>query len=215
MSGHDPTEHIQEEIHEHAHHAAEGEHGKGPGWISMAALTAAFLAALAAVSGALASARLTESMHTQIEANDKWGEFQARSIKEKVLEMHQDLLASVNKTLSEDAAHSLATTRERGSLRVEALALEARSEHSLETHETLERGVAISVLTRRRSFFFLSIVVGIIGLVFFAMGLRLQMNAPHGAEGAHDKEHVAAGVKPGEGEHAPKPAPAAEPAAQH
>ena len=59
------------------HHHAEGH----TGWVKFAALTAALLAALAAISGSLADVRLTESSRAQIQSNDQWGLYQAKSIK--------------------------------------------------------------------------------------------------------------------------------------
>src|SRR3954464_550398 len=76
--GHDPTEHAQEHIQ---HEAAHGSHGGGAKWITVAALTAAFLAAFAAVSSTAATSHLTESTLSRIQANDKWNEYQSKSIK--------------------------------------------------------------------------------------------------------------------------------------
>jgi hypothetical protein len=117
-------------------------------------------------------------------------------------------MASLNKPMSEDTVRSLANARDRKPLRLEAEALERRSERALETHEVMERAatffhiaiavVAIAVLTRRRTFFFLSILMGLIGLVFFIIGLNLQMHIPRDTEGEAAKEHESAGIKPGE-----------------
>src|SRR5438132_14197599 len=78
--GHDPTEHIQEEIHHHA------SHGGGGKWISAAATTAAILAAFAAAAGALATSHLTQPTLIRIKANDEWGYYQAKSIKSSLLD---------------------------------------------------------------------------------------------------------------------------------
>src|SRR3954447_21832938 len=84
---HNPTEHVQEHV---THEAAHGGHGHGgqPGWITAAALTAAVFAALAAITGALATKHLTESTQKRIDssnerikANDNWNYYQAKSNK--------------------------------------------------------------------------------------------------------------------------------------
>src|SRR4051794_15372420 len=82
---HNPTEHLQEHV---THEAAHGGHGHGgqPGWITAAALTAAFLAALAAGSASLATKHLTESTLKRIAANDQWNYYQSKSIKRSVLD---------------------------------------------------------------------------------------------------------------------------------
>ena len=74
---HNPTEQVQEEIHHRAahegHEEASGHNGVGgqaSNWITPAALTAALLAAFAAIAGALATTHLTESTHKRIESND-------------------------------------------------------------------------------------------------------------------------------------------------
>jgi len=71
---HNPTEHVQEELHHHAAHAQEAGHSHGHGgggkWITAAATTAAILAAFAAAGGALATRHLTQSMLIRIRAND-------------------------------------------------------------------------------------------------------------------------------------------------
>ena len=69
--GHNPTEHVQEHV---THEAAHGGHGHGGAqskWITAAALTAAILAAFAAVTGMLATKHLTESTQKRIAANDQ------------------------------------------------------------------------------------------------------------------------------------------------
>src|SRR6266481_3393938 len=83
---HNPTEHVQEELHHHAAHEHEHGHGHGGNWITAAATTAAILAAFAAAAGALATRHLTQSMLIRIRANDDWGYYQAKSIKSSLLD---------------------------------------------------------------------------------------------------------------------------------
>ena len=72
-----PLEHAHETIEHHAEHAAEP-------WVMGVALTAAIVAALAAVTALFAEHFATEATLEQIRPSDKWGEYQANSIKEKV-----------------------------------------------------------------------------------------------------------------------------------
>ena len=71
-----PLEHANETIEHHAHGASEP-------WVMGVALTAAILAALAAVTALYADHFATEAMLEQIQASDQWNEFQATSIEGK------------------------------------------------------------------------------------------------------------------------------------
>jgi hypothetical protein len=69
-----PLEQSQEDIAHHAHHATEK-------WILGVALTAAFLAVLAAITSLMAEHHANEAMLDQIRSSDKWSFYQAKSIK--------------------------------------------------------------------------------------------------------------------------------------
>ena len=175
MSDDSPTEHLHEDILEHAKESRES-------WISWAAATAAVLAALAAVSGALSNSNLTASSRDQIQSNDHWSHYQAKSIKSGVLHAKIDILAALNKPESDadrdkvkEYEHDLDDLKEQAELK------ENSSEASLVRHEVLERGVtlfhiaiavvAIAVLTRRPSFWYLSVSAGVVGVLFLVQGL--------------------------------------------
>jgi hypothetical protein len=170
MSDDSPTEQIHEDIMERAH---ESRHS----WINWAAATAAVLAALAAVSGELSTRYLTESGRDQLQANDHWGQYQAKSIKASVLRTKLELLSALNKPQAdkdlgkiEEYEHDLDQLKEQAEHR------ESNSETSLARHEGIERGVtlfhigiavvAIAVLTRRQWFWYLSLVSGLVGIIF-------------------------------------------------
>src|SRR6187455_700515 len=85
-----PTERIHEDILHRAHNSRES-------WINRAAATAAALAALAAVFGALSNHYLTVSGRDQIQSNDRWGHYQAKSIKASLLRSKTDVLTALNK----------------------------------------------------------------------------------------------------------------------
>ena len=89
-----PTEHVHESIMEEAREALESS-------ISWAAATAAVLAALAAVTGELSNSRLTQSTRDQVQSNDSWGYYQAKSIKASVLRGKMETLAALNKPESD------------------------------------------------------------------------------------------------------------------
>ena len=170
MSEVSPTERIHEDILERAHEARDS-------WINWAAATAAALAALAAVSGAMSNHYLTVSGRDQIQANDHWNHYQAKSIKEVVLRSKMDVHAALEKQGSDtDRGKMQEYEHDLDELKGRAELQEAASDVYLFRHEILERGVtlfhiaiavvAISVLTRRPSFWYGSLLAGVVGIVF-------------------------------------------------
>src|SRR5437667_12053423 len=85
-----PLEQVQEELHHHASH--------GESWTMGVALTAALLAALAAVTALLAGHHANEGVLDQIHASDQWAFYQAKGIKAAVLATKADLLNGLGKT---------------------------------------------------------------------------------------------------------------------
>jgi hypothetical protein len=176
---HNPTEHVQEELHHHAAHAHEGGHGHGGGgkWITAAATTAAILAALAAAAGALATRHLTQSMLIRIRANDDWNYYQAKSIKSSLLDtkIYSAQLVKAEPRKS-DLDKKDQYAKDMPEIQASARAFEKLSREHLETHETFEGAatmfhiaiavVAISVVARRKEFWLLSMAGGAVGLFF-------------------------------------------------
>src|SRR5712691_7817177 len=179
--GHNPTEHVQEEIHHQA------SHGHGAKWITAAAATAAILAAFAAAAGALATRHLTQSTLIRIKANDDWNFYQAKSIKSSLLDA-KIYSAQLNKVdpRKSDLDKKGEYAREMPEIQATAKELEHLSREHLETHETYEGSatlfhiaiaiVAISVVARRREFWYLSMIGGVAGVLFFSKAL---LHAPH------------------------------------
>jgi hypothetical protein len=179
----DPTEHVQEEISHRAAHASEQEEHAASGgtsrWIMAAAMTAACLAAFAAVTGALATTHLTEATHRRLESNDKWAFYQSKSLKNYLLETKGEILAALDHVPpASDLKKMEQYDLEKRQTRAEAEALEALSMQHLKAHETFEIAatmfhiaiamVAIAVVARRRFFWYGSIVLGTAGVVFFS-----------------------------------------------
>jgi len=175
MSDDSPTEQIHEDIQDKAHEAHET-------WINWAAATAAILAGLAAITSTLADGNLTKSSRNQIQSNDDWGYYQAKSIKSSVLKAKIELLEAQGKSESDiDRAKLEEYEHDLGQLKSQAEEREAASEVYLTRHEILQRGVtvfhiaiavvAIAVLTRLRPFWYLSIFAGLLGIVFLVQGI--------------------------------------------
>ncbi len=170
-----PLEHAQETIEHHAHAASEP-------WVMGVALTAAISAALAAVTALYAEHFATEATLEQIRASDRWTEFQANSIKEKVILNNKKILAKLNIEPDPDDEAKLAEYKEKkNEIKEKAEKLEEESLKHLREHVPLSWGLtmfqvaiavgAISALTRRRAFWFVSLAFGVIGVGFLIWGL--------------------------------------------
>jgi Na+-translocating ferredoxin:NAD+ oxidoreductase RnfD subunit len=168
-----PLEHLHEEIHHHA------EHG-GPPWISLVALSTAILAVLAAIAGLLSGKHANEAMMSQIQASDQWGYYQAKSIKAAILEAKTTLAEGATEKDKEKAAKY---QEEQAEIKVEAEHKEAEATSNFHKHEVFARGVtmfqiaiaiaAISALTKKRRYWFVSLVFGLVGVVFLVLGLMM------------------------------------------
>src|SRR5256885_11336812 len=162
-----------EHLHEHIHHYAEHD---GMPWISWVALSTAILAVLAAIAGLLSGKHANEAMMSQIEASDQWSYYQAKSIKASVLDAKIALSAAPNES---DASKRDRYEKEQEDIKTEAEHKEAEAKSNFHQHEVFARGVtmfqiaiaiaAISALTRKRAFWIVSLVFGIVGCAFLVL----------------------------------------------
>jgi len=165
-----PLEHLHEEIHHQA------EHGDTP-WISGVALSTAILAVLAAIAGLLSGHHANEAMMNQIEASDQWAFYQAKSIKASVLEAKMTLAAAATEKDQEKAAQY---QEEQSEIKREAEHKQTEAKANFHKHEVFARSVtmfqiaiaiaAVSALTKKRRFWFVSLVFGLAGAVFLVLG---------------------------------------------
>ena len=167
-----PLEKSQDHINEHAREAEEQ-------WILGVAVSTAIFAAVAAIASLLAGQHINEGMINQLRASDQWAYYQAKGIKANILEAKMGLLEAEGKTPSAaDTAKVAKYAEEQDEISKEALALQAESAVHLARHERFSSAVtffqigiavsAISVLTRRRLFWFIGIAFGVAGLAFLA-----------------------------------------------
>ena len=166
-----------EHLHEHTQHAAE--HG-GPSWISGVALSTAILAVLAAIAGLLSGARVNEAMMSQIEAANRWSYYQAKGIKAAVLDAKVTLGNAASEADKEKAARYV---EEQGEIQKEAREKETEAKRDFHQHEVFARAVtmfqiaiaiaAISALTKKRRYWFVSLGFGLVGVVFLVLGFMM------------------------------------------
>lgn len=181
-----PTEHLHETLHEQSHghgHGHGGAHSDGPpAWVSQVALSAAVLAVLAAIAALQAGHHANEAMLDQMQATDQWALFQAKSIKRTLVETKMDLLASLGKEAKEDDKKSIERyEKEKEKVEETAKEKEKSAEEHMHRHVILARSVttfqvaialsAISALSRRKSVWFGSLVVGLAGAFFLVQSM--------------------------------------------
>jgi hypothetical protein len=151
-----PLEKTQEDMMEHAHHSGEA-------WIMGVALTAAILAALAAITALLAEHHANEAMLDQIESTDQWNYYQSKGIKANGLESKIELLTAMDKTPDPKNVETLERYhKEQKEISEKAEGFKKRSEGHLGQHwyfafaltlfQVSIAVAAISVLTKRRIF---------------------------------------------------------------
>jgi len=178
------TENSEETIHEGAH--------EGPKWTSWVALSTALLATLAAISASLSGHNDTEVMLHQVKASDQWNYYESKGIKSKQDKTVVDLLTpwiSSQKTpdpalVQKVAAYQTEIDRyekEQEEIKDKASDFEKDCSIELKRHETFATGVtffqvaiaisAISILTKRRRYWAVSLVFGAGGLFFLVSGL--------------------------------------------
>jgi hypothetical protein len=165
-----PLEAVQEHLEHHAHHEKDN-------FVSAVALSTAIIAAFAAVASLLAGDHANEAMISQIQSSDQWAFFQAKSIKASVLSTKTSILEAQGQKLDpkdEEKVKQYAEDQKEIKEKAEELGREA-SDH-LARHKLLASGVtllqiaiaigAISALTKKRPFWFLSLLFGLGGVSF-------------------------------------------------
>ena len=141
------------------------------------ALSTALLAVLAAIAGLLSGHHANEAMMSQIEASDQWGYYQAKSIKAAVLDAKTSLAAV---PIAEDKEKTARYKEEEAEIKAEAERKQSEAKENFHKHEVYARSVtmfqiaiaiaAISALTKRRKFWFVSLVFGLTGAIFLMLG---------------------------------------------
>lgn len=167
-----PLEQSQEHIHEHAHQG---------GWMGKVALSTAMIAVIAAISALMAGHHSNEALILQIQSSDNWSYYQAKGIKSSILASKLELLTEMGKTPKEkDTKKFEEYKKEQEEISEQAKEKAHESEHHLRSHVTLAKAVtlfqiaiavsAIAVLTRRKTFWYVSLGFAGIGVFFFIQG---------------------------------------------
>ena len=172
------------EAHEHAESAEHAAHARDP-YISRVSITVAVLAVLAAGAGSLetvengrAITESSEAVLAQDKATDAWNEYQADSLKRHMYDIAAENGLSHFKKDSQDErtaqdkargeAHDAEKERD---VHIVASARHEERHHWLTGAATLvEIGIALStvaIITRRRTFWFTAMGLGVVGTALF------------------------------------------------
>ena len=160
------------------------EQKRGPGWIRYVSLGAAIFAVVAAVSALRSGDLINEAMIGQIQASDKWNEYQASRQKEHIYAVAADSLADQG---SKNGARLRAYRGEiaKEQTKAKALAAEAgklqeESEAQIYRHRFFEYAVAllqvgialgaVAALTQSIPAWYVSLAAGAVGFVLFLRG---------------------------------------------
>lgn len=172
-----PIEHLQESIKEKVEEELKKElkeEKKEKGWSMYVAISTAFMAVLAAISGLMAGHHSNEALISQIKASDQWAYYQAKGIKGE--------LKSLEVTLAKATPGDVEKyKKEQEEIKKQAEEAEAESTFHLDRHIVLSRAVtlfqisiaisAIAILSKRKFLWWLSLIIASGGLVFFLSGL--------------------------------------------
>jgi lipopolysaccharide export LptBFGC system permease protein LptF len=116
-------------------------------------------------------------MMSQIESSDQWAYYQAKGVKAAVLDAKMSLSGTT--ATEEDKAKAERYQEEQKEIQKEANAKQNEAKSNFHQHEIFARAVtmfqiaiaiaAISALTKKRRFWIVSLLFGIVGCVFLAL----------------------------------------------
>ncbi len=183
MTHNDGMEEIEvplEQVQENAHHALHSE--STIGWLSYAALSSAIIAVCAAVAALLAGQHANEAMIDQIKASNDWNYYQAKGVKSAILGSKLETLKELGKEATTEELKKVGEyKKDQDEISERAKEHEKSSEEHLKVHELIARAVtmfqvaialgAVSILSRKRRFFYGSLGLAALGVIFFVQGL--------------------------------------------
>jgi hypothetical protein len=177
----DYSEKIHEQSNEHAHEILHHSESKDK-WVMYVALSTAVIAVLAAITGLLAGNHADDAMLTQIHASDQWAFYQSKGIKAELLASTDHVLVVMGKQSDTVDNKKIAKYKQQQQdIMKKATEYQKESDTHVERHDVLARGVtlfqasiaigAISIITRRRPLWFVSLGFAGVGLFFLIQEL--------------------------------------------
>lgn len=162
--------------------AATAESERQKQWMSRVAVSTAVMAAVAAIGSSLGTGHLNQAMFEQIREADQWSFFQAKGIKEAVLEGRLETAEALKQPVLEGDRQKLKRyAEEKVGIRKEAEECRKRSDMHMRQYTQLSRATtaaqigialaAVALLLRKNLFWALALVGGAVGAVFLTLGL--------------------------------------------
>lgn len=189
--GLEPHEVIERTVEQH-HHEHEHAHAPAAAWspTTISAITAAVLAVCAAAGSLLSGHAANQAILKQSEASDQWAYYQAKSTKGHLYEVAREIITALS-TNPDQNKPSLARFEQQASkydqekeqIRTKAEELQEGSKREFGQHHYYSLAIAsfqvgivlasISILVQHRATWWLSLVGGLVGVLFLAKGLFL------------------------------------------
>ena len=196
-----------EQVHEHIHHSA---HHSEEQWVGMVALSTAILAGFAAIASLLSGLNANDSIRQTVKASDQWSYYQSKNQKATMLQMQADMMGEMKLPLPPGIAGEIKKElKKKDAASDEATRLGTEADEKFKRHETLAPSVtwfqvavavsAIAVLTKRRWFWYLSLLFGLIALGYLIYGETFTYRPEtEKKEEAANKPVARAALSPGE-----------------
>jgi len=174
----DPTEKLKESIEEEVEEKNEAKER----WTMNVALSTSIIAVLAAIAGLIGNHHANEAMLDQIKASDKWSYFQAKGIKLAIEVNTSQVISAINKQAAPDNKDKIEKyEKEKKDIKEDAEGSEKNSEEHMSRHIIISRSVtifqiaiaisAISILTRKKLMWYVSMLLALAGCVFLVQGM--------------------------------------------
>ncbi len=169
----DATERLKETM--------EAAEEKKERWTMYVALSTAIIAVFAALAGMYGNHHANEAMLDQIKSSDAWAYYQSKGIKEELNVNTARILTSLDRPVPAENAEAINRyEKEKKEIKEDAEEKEKSSEEHMREHVVFSRAVtifqvaialsAISILTRKKLLWYLSLLLTVIGIVFFVIG---------------------------------------------
>ena len=151
-------------------------------WMSRVAVSTAVMAAIAAIGSSFGNGHLNEAMFQQIREADQWAFYQAKGIKEAILESRLETATAMGQISSEaDIAKLKKYAEDRAAIKKEAEACRTLSEDHMKRYRHMSRAAtaaqigialaAVALLLRKNSFWAMALLGGAIAAAFLTIGL--------------------------------------------
>jgi hypothetical protein len=175
----DPTERLKETMEAREDQFEKNMEEKSK-WTLWVALSTSIIAVLAAIAGMLGNHHANEAMLEQIKSSDQWNYYQAKNIKAEVAGEAAVILTALGKPADSVQKSSQKEKDRSAEVKKTAEEFEKSADEHMNKHVVFSRSVtifqigialsAISILTRKKAMWYVSLALCAAGIVFLVMG---------------------------------------------